>query len=126
MTFILLAFIGRWGSLYVSILLIMAGIANCGPDALLAGSVTAVIGERYGHGLGAGVTSLVNGFGSIGAIVEGPIIGIMSQFVGWNGVIACMVALCAITSVALLKAHDSITSEERHLPSRLDVEECKE
>ena len=34
-----------------------------------------MIGEKFASNFGAGVTSFVNGVGSVGGIVEGPIIG---------------------------------------------------
>ena len=84
-TFGLIPFLASYGKVYCSALLLLAGAANCGPDSLLTGSVTMTIGERYGTSSGAGVTSLVNGVGSVGAIIEGPLVGLISQVsVGWN------------------------------------------
>ena len=118
LSFILMAFIAQWGSLYVSILLLLAGAANCGPDALLTGSVTMLIGEKFAVGKGAGVTSLVNGLGSLGAILEGPVIGMVSQYFGWISVIFCMVGLCFVTTLATLKAHLVISREENNLTKK--------
>jgi hypothetical protein len=46
--FLLLWLFGSFGSTYVSMMLLVAGAAICGPDSLLAGSVSVTIGEKYG------------------------------------------------------------------------------
>lgn len=117
--FILIAFIASWGTIYCSSLLLMVGAANCGPDSLLTGSVTMMIGEKYGSNTGAGVTSLVNGIGSIGAIVEGPIIGLISQKVGWHGVMGLMITLSFFAMLStlrgflVLKLHDRALARKK-------------
>ena len=137
-TFGLIPLIASWGKLYCSTLLFLAGATNCGPDSLLTGSVTMMIGERYGSSSGAGVTSLVNGVGCIGAIIEGPIVGLVSQYVGWQGVIGCMVGLTFVSTVATLKAflimrvadkinrNRSDSSENSPLASRADDNKTEE
>ena len=40
LNFVALALISHWGSVYVSLLLLLAGALNCGPDALLTGHLT--------------------------------------------------------------------------------------
>ena len=112
-TFGLIPLAAPWGRLHCSALLFLAGAANCGPDSLLTGSVTMMIGERYGTNSGAGVTSLVNGVGSVGAIIEGPLVGLVSQHVGWHGVIGCMLALTLASTVAALRAHLTLRAADR-------------
>ena len=56
LTFALIPLVADWGRLHCSALLFLAGAANCGPDSLFTGSVTMMIGERYGTSSGAGVT----------------------------------------------------------------------
>lgn len=114
-TFILVALIASWGVGYCSVLLIMAGASNCGPDSLLTGSVPMMIGEKYGRHNGAAVTSLVNGVGSVGAIVEGPIIGLVSQHVGWLGVMGCMIVLTFFATLSILKAFLILRIEDKRL-----------
>ncbi len=104
-TFVLIVFFASWGVVYCSLLLLVAGAANCGPDSLLAGSVTMTIGEKYAKNKGAGVTSFINGVGSVGGIVEGPIIGLISDYVGWHGVMGCMVLLSFVGTVATMRAY---------------------
>ena len=41
--------------------------------------------------------------GSVGAIIEGPLVGLVSQHVGWHGVIGCMIALTLASTVAALR-----------------------
>ena len=38
LVFLALSFAAQWGMIYVSLLLILAGATNCGPDALLTGT----------------------------------------------------------------------------------------
>jgi OPA family glycerol-3-phosphate transporter-like MFS transporter 1/2 len=125
-TFVLIAFFASWGVVYCSLLLLVAGAANCGPDSLLTGSVTMMIGEKFGKNNGAGVTSLVNGVGSIGAIIEGPIIGLISQHVGWHGVIGCMVLMSFVGTVATLKAYLTLRVLEKNAEVALTVVEKEE
>jgi sugar phosphate permease len=113
LAFALIGLIASWGVGYCSVLLLLAGACNCGPDSLLTGSVPMTIGEKFGRGDGAGVTSLVNGLGSIGAIIEGPIIGVVSQQVGWLGVIGCMIGFSLAGTLATLKAFVVVRSEEK-------------
>eukprot|EP00088_Acartia_fossae_P005706 TRINITY_DN12577_c0_g1_i1.p1 TRINITY_DN12577_c0_g1~~TRINITY_DN12577_c0_g1_i1.p1 ORF type:complete len:424 (+),score=63.33 TRINITY_DN12577_c0_g1_i1:653-1924(+) len=88
--------------------LIVLGATNCGPDSILAGSVAIEVGNRKAEGNGAGVTSLVNGIGSVGGVVEGPVVWIVWGIAGWAGILplvlvltACGTLTCARTYVAL-------------------------
>lgn len=46
----------------------------------------------------------MNGAGSVGTVIEGPIIGLVAQRWGWMGVLLLMVVLSALGAVALLRA----------------------
>ena len=72
-----------------------------------------MIGETFADGLGAGVTSFTNGLGSLGGILEGPIIGFLSQNFGWNSVILCMIFMCVVTMLATFKAHLVVTKQQK-------------
>eukprot|EP00095_Tigriopus_kingsejongensis_P000235 snap_masked-scaffold55_size446313-processed-gene-3.4 protein:Tk00235 transcript:snap_masked-scaffold55_size446313-processed-gene-3.4-mRNA-1 annotation:"glycerol-3-phosphate transporter 5-like" len=124
--FILIGLIASWGTFYCSILLLLVGASNCGPDSLLTGSVTMTVGEKYGKHSGAGVTSLVNGLGSIGAIVEGPVIGLISYYVGWQGVMGLMVALTFFGMLAVLKAYLVLKIEDKAIARRKSEEVTEE
>lgn len=112
-SFGLVGLIGSWGQFYVGVMLFLAGAANLSPDPLLGGSIAAMIGDKFGNGCGSGVASLINGVGSLGAIFEGPIIGLVSEHIGWSGVIAICVMLSFVATLATLKAHLLISVEQR-------------
>lgn len=46
----LMAVMASWGVVYCSALLLLAGMANCGPDSLLTGSITMTIGKEARRG----------------------------------------------------------------------------
>ncbi len=73
-----------------------------------------MLGEKYSSSPNAaGVTSLVNGLGSIGGIVEGPIIGILSHILGWSQVMGLMILLTFVSTLATLKAHILVRKEDK-------------
>ena len=84
--------------------LLVVGAANCGPDSILAGSVSMEVGERAGGGQGAGVTSLVNGVGNLGGMVEGPLVGAVWGLGGWAAVLPILVILSAAGALATRRA----------------------
>ena len=86
------------------VFLLIAGAANCGPDSILSGSISMEIGERGEGGKGGGVTSLVNGVGNVGGMVEGPLIGYLLGVVGWRGVLYGLVGLSAMAAVSTGRA----------------------
>ena len=86
------------------VFLFIAGAANCGPDSILSGSISMDIGERGHQGKGGGVTSLVNGMGNVGGMVEGPLIGYLLGIVGWSGVLYGLVGLSVMAAVSTGRA----------------------
>lgn len=93
------------GSAYVhGAFLLLAGAANCGADTLLSGSIPARLGESGGRGAGAALTGLVNGAGSLGTVLEGPVIGLVAEHFGWIGVFLLMVMLSSLAALSLLRA----------------------
>jgi len=95
----------EWGFFFNAVCLLVAGAANCGPDSILAGSVSMEVGERGGKRRGAGVTSFINGVGNIGGMVEGPLIGWLWGVVGWGGILPVLVGVSAVGTVATYKAY---------------------
>lgn len=104
LAFILFLVTAAWGPLYNAMLLLLAGACICGPDALLGGSLAVAAGERDGRGAGAAVAGLVNGFGSLGAVLEGPLVGCVTDAYGWEAMLLLVVALLSIGSFCVLKA----------------------
>lgn len=93
-----------WGFVFNAVCLLIAGAGNCGPDSILAGSVSMEVGERGGGGRGAGVTSFINGVGNVGGMVEGPLIGFLWGVIGWGGILPALVGVSAVGTLATYKA----------------------
>ncbi|XP_078343025.1 uncharacterized protein LOC144628784 [Oculina patagonica] len=80
----------------------LAGACNCGVDPYLSGSIPAEIGER--ENVQAAATGLVYGFGGLGPIIEGPIVGWIADVYGWAGPFYLMVGMSLLGSLTMLKA----------------------
>ncbi|GAB1603688.1 sugar phosphate exchanger 3-like [Argonauta hians] len=93
-----------WGLFANNLFMFLAGAFNCGPDSILGAAVPSKIGELNGRNAGAAIVGFVNGFGSLGTVVEGPIIGTASSMYGWSGMFYLMIALSVCGSLAVLKA----------------------
>ncbi|XP_028397737.1 putative glycerol-3-phosphate transporter 5 [Dendronephthya gigantea] len=91
-----------WGIIFNITSMLIAGVCNCGPDPLLTGSIPAKIGEKVNAQ--AAVAGVVNGFGGAGAIVEGPLIGLIVDYYGWSGAFYFMVLLSILATFSILKA----------------------
>ena len=71
---------------------------------LSGGSVpTELVIKQNKHAVTQAV-ALVNGFGSLGSCVEGPLIGTVATFVGWSGMYPVLIGLSAIGTLAVYKA----------------------
>ena len=75
----------------------LIGFGNCGPDSVIGGAVT----MEYGGNEGTQVTSLVNGLGSFGGLIEGPIVAHLVSGDNWSSVILLLL-LCSVLPVILL------------------------
>jgi sugar phosphate permease len=93
-----------WGLIYNSVMLSVGGACVCGLDALLGGSVAVKIGEKDGGNVGAAVAGLINGFGSMGAVIQGPLIGFVSDMYGWNSVFLFVIGLLSLSSFLIQRA----------------------
>ena len=71
---------------------------------MLGGSISMTLGEEAGKGKGATVASFVNGMGHFGAILEGPLIGLLLSRAGWDVVLASLVAVSASGTLVLYQA----------------------
>lgn len=92
-----------WGFVFHAVFLAIAGALNCGPDVLLAGSVAADIGEREG-GAPSAVTSVVNGMGSLGTVLEGPVVAFAAAWLGFSSMVPLMILLLCFGAAATFRA----------------------
>ena len=72
---------------------------------LKGGSFPTELGEMDGRNAASAIIGFVNGFGSIGTFLEGPIIGYISDAYGWAGMFYCMIILSFVASLASYRAH---------------------
>ena len=79
------------------LLLGLIGFTAMGPDSLLSGACAMDVGSRRQAALAAGV---INGFGSIGPILQEPMIGWLKQTSGLNAVFLLLVGVVFLTTVA--------------------------
>ena len=78
-------------------LLGLIGFTAMGPDSLLSGACAMDVGSRRQAALAAGV---INGFGSIGPILQEPIIGWLKKTQGLDSVFLLLVGVVFLTTVA--------------------------
>ena len=62
------------------------------------------------------MTSFINGVGNIGGIVEGPLIGLISSYMGWEGVFIVMVGVSALGTLSTYRAYISDRIINSQLP----------
>ena len=79
------------------VLLGLIGFLQLGPDALLSGACAMDLGNRRQAALAAGV---INGCGSVGPIVQEPLIAWIKQTSGLNAVFLLLVAVGLVTTTA--------------------------
>ena len=79
------------------VLLGLIGFTQLGPDALLSGACAMDIGSRRQAALAAGV---INGFGSLGPILQEPLIGWLKQIYGLKSVFLLLVFVGLASTVA--------------------------
>jgi len=87
----------------------------CGPDIILVSSVPTELGEMDGRNAASAVIGFVNGIGSIGSFIEGPIIGWISDVYGWSGMFYSMILLSFAGAVACYRAHRIYEIKKKHL-----------
>jgi len=79
--------------------LFLLGLLLFPPDSLVSGTAAVDFGTRQGAATAAG---LINGCGSIGAILGGTIPGFFHQRWGWNGVFVFLSATLVVAGLLLL------------------------
>jgi len=93
----LMWFVGLSSPVLFVALLGLIGFTAMGPDSLLSGACAMDVGNRRQAALAAGV---INGFGSIGPILQEPIIGWLKQTRGLDSVFLLLVGVVFLTTVA--------------------------
>ncbi len=93
----LMWFVGLTSPVLFIALLGLIGFTAMGPDSLLSGACAMDIGSRRQAALAAGV---INGFGSIGPILQEPVIGWLKQTRGLDAVFLLLVGVVFLTTVA--------------------------
>jgi sugar phosphate permease len=77
----------------------LVGFCLFGPDTLISGAAAQDIGGKHDVAKAAG---FINGFGSVGAVLQGPVTSGVSATFGWNALFYVFVALAMVSSLALL------------------------
>ena len=88
---------GLGSPLLFVLLLGLIGFTAMGPDSLLSGACAMEVGSRRQAVLAAGV---INGFGSIGPILQEPVIGWLKQTQGSHAVFLLLAVIVLVTTVA--------------------------
>jgi sugar phosphate permease len=90
-------FVGLTSPVLFIALLGLIGFMAMGPDSLLSGACAMDVGSRRQAVIAAGV---INGFGSIGPILQEPTIGWLKQNQGLEAVFLLLVGVVFVTTVA--------------------------
>ncbi len=94
----------RWmlaGSLF------LIGLLTYAPDSLISGTAAVDFGTKKGAATASG---LINGCGSIGAIVGGTIPGFFHERWGWHGVFTSLAAAAVLAGLLLLPKWNALPS----------------
>ncbi|XP_077985117.1 uncharacterized protein LOC144439755 [Glandiceps talaboti] len=94
----------NYGMLFNILSMVLFGVFNCGPDPILTGTLPLELGQMNGRNIQAALSGFVNGCGSIGTVLQGPLIGFIIQYYNWESILYVMVVICVVGSLALIKA----------------------
>ena len=92
-----------YGTIHVAvqiILLLLIGCTLSVPYILISGKITTEIGDRYPASRST-ISGIINGCGSLGAVVQGIGVGALGTAVDWSYIIGC-ISLCTLLSAILL------------------------
>jgi MFS transporter, OPA family, glycerol-3-phosphate transporter len=95
----------RWmlaGSLF------LIGLLTYAPDSLISGTAAVDFGTKRGAATASG---LINGCGSVGAIVGGTIPGFFQKQWGWHGVFTSLAAAVILAALLLLPKWNALPSQ---------------
>ncbi|XP_070557645.1 uncharacterized protein [Ptychodera flava] len=84
--------------------MIMCGTFNCGPDPILSGTLPLEMGEMSGRNIQASLSGFINGFGSLGTVLQGPVIGYLADTYDWTSMFHFMIMMSSVGALALFKA----------------------
>ena len=82
--------------------LFMAGAFSSGPDTIVSGALASEVGNR--ENAQSAVAGVINGFGSLGIVLEGPVIAFVITRFGWGGIFYAMIAITLLSVVVIGKA----------------------
>lgn len=85
------------------VLLAIAGAFNSACDILLTGPIAADFGAK--HNARVAISGVVNGVGSLGAVIQGPIVGWLSHMWGWMTIVPFLMMLNVVGALASLRAY---------------------
>jgi len=102
--------LGQYSWFVNVLLLFVVGIVVNGPYTLISSAVCSDLGSHpslKGNPLAMStVTGIIDGFGSVGAALEGVLVGGISGWLGWNSVFYALMLfslLCCVTIVRVVK-----------------------
>lgn len=110
-----------WGWMFNVTFMFLAGAFNCGPDSILGGAVPAELGEQDGKNAAASTVGLVNGFGSFGTCLEGPVIGYISAQYGWSGMFYIMIGLSFLGTLTVFRAAAIHRNKTNKIPDAIPL-----
>ena len=85
--------------------LFMLGFLAYAPDAMIAGVAVVDFGAKKGAST---ATGLVNGFGSIGALVGGVTPGLLQESWGWQRIFTCLAVAAFVAALLLLPKWNAV------------------
>ena len=88
--------------------LFVIGMLTFAPDSLISGTATVDFGTKKGASTASG---LVNGAGSVGAIVGGTLPGLIQQRWGWHGVFTVLAIAVLVAALLLLPKWNAVPPE---------------
>ncbi|GAB6029431.1 hypothetical protein CHUAL_005191 [Chamberlinius hualienensis] len=92
------------GTLFSALFLMLSGALSCGPDVMLGSSIAMELGEMNSLNAGFSVIGLINGLGSIGTFLEGPLFGYIISIWDWDGMAVSVIVLSLLGSLCCWKA----------------------
>jgi OPA family sugar phosphate sensor protein UhpC-like MFS transporter len=95
--------------------LFLIGILTYAPDSLVSGTAAVDFGTKRGASTASG---LVNGAGSVGAIVGGTLPGFVQKQWGWQGVFTLLAVAVLLAAVLLLPKWNALPAESKTQPAR--------